>query len=275
MKKTMKIKEVGTKTTSRLKKYFEKIISIIKMPEMGVLPGQLAFFILLSLVPIVTLSCYIANLFEFDYTKIITTLNQFVPGGITYLIPNIASGITLPMIILLVWMFYIASSGCNTIILIANEIYGIRQSTWVKRRIKAMFMTIMIVILVLALLLLSVYEVRFQGMISTWQHGDKILYYLNYLEIPITFLIILLFLRLFYNFAPDRMRKTSHINIGTIFTALGWTGVTIIYGIIAKNMVNYELLYGGLANVALLMIWLYFVSYIFVLGLALNYGEEI
>ena len=40
-------------------------------------------------------------------------------------------------------------------------------------------------------------------------------------------------------------------------------------------MVNYELLYGGLANVALLMIWLYLVSYIFVLGLALNYGEEI
>ena len=40
-------------------------------------------------------------------------------------------------------------------------------------------------------------------------------------------------------------------------------------------MSSYEILYGGLANVALLMIWLYFISYIFVIGLALNYGDEI
>ena len=144
-----------------------------------------------------------------------------------------------------------------------------------KKKKRIMFMTLMIVILVLALLLLSVYEVRIQGLITSVNHGEEIFKYLKLFELPITFLFILIFLRLFYNFAPDRMRKTSHVNIGTIFTALGWTGVTIVYGILAKNMANYELLYGGLANVALLMIWLYLISYIFVLGLALNYGEEI
>ena len=269
-----KISEVGTKTTSKFKQYFTKIIQIIKMPEMGVLPGQLAFFILLSLVPIITLSCYIANLFEFDYTRIITTLDQFVPGGINYLIPNISSGnMNIYLLALLIWMFYIASSGCNTIILISNEIYGIRQSTWLRRRIKALFMTLMIVLLVLALLLISVYEVRIQGLLSGL--NINVFRVLKFLELPMTFLVILVFLRLFYNFAPDRMRKTSHINIGTIFTALGWTTITIIYGILAKNMSNYEFLYGGLANVALLMLWLYLISYIFVLGLALNYGEEV
>ena len=40
-----------------LKNYFCKIIEIIKKPEMNILPGQLAFFILLSLVPIIQVSC--------------------------------------------------------------------------------------------------------------------------------------------------------------------------------------------------------------------------
>ena len=47
------------------------------------------------------------------------------------------------------------------------------------------------------------------------------------------------------------------------------------YKIIATHMTNYEIIYGGLANLALLMVWLYFVSFIFVIGLALNYGDEI
>ena len=119
---------------NRFKGYFKKIISIIKMPEMGVLPGQLAFYMLLSLVPLIMLACYFAHLFEFDYTKIINIIDQFVPGGINYIVPTFSElEFTVPMLILYVWMLYIASNGCNTIILISNEIYGIRQPFWIRR----------------------------------------------------------------------------------------------------------------------------------------------
>jgi uncharacterized BrkB/YihY/UPF0761 family membrane protein len=124
---------------NQIKRYFNKIISIIKMPEMGVLPGQLAFYMLLSLVPLITLACYVAYLFEFDYTKIVTMLDQFVPGGVNYIVPTFSVGtFSIPMVILYVWMLYIASNGCNTVILISNDIYGIRQSRWIRRRIKAL-----------------------------------------------------------------------------------------------------------------------------------------
>ena len=42
-------------------------------------------------------------------------------------------------------MFYIATNGCNTVIVVSNQIYGINSSTWLKRRLKAIFMTIYIV----------------------------------------------------------------------------------------------------------------------------------
>lgn len=259
----------------KIRKYFQEIIEIIQKPEMGLLPGQLAFYMLLSLVPLITLACYAANLFELDYSRFVDALDLFVPGGIGYVIPHITSGaITIPLIVLMVWMLYIASNGCNTIIIISNNIYGIRQSTWVKRRIKAVFMTVMIVIFVIALLLLSVYKSRIETLLISLLNNGNITEYIKWLEYPAMFIILFLFLRMFYNFAPDRMRNNTHINIGTLFTTIGWSIITVVYGMIASHMYNYEMLYGGLANVALIMIWLYFVSFIFVIGLVLNYGEE-
>ena len=269
-------KKNSVQKDNQIKKYFNKIISIIKMPEMGVLPGQLAFYMLLSLVPLITLACYVAYLFEFDYTKIVTMLDQFVPGGVNYIVPTFSVGtFSIPMVILYVWMLYIASNGCNTVILISNDIYGIRQSRWVRRRIKALFMTFMIVVFVIGLLLVSAYQGKFVSFISSMNNGATIVHYLKYLEYPLTFVLLALFLRAFYNFAPDRMRSKTNINVGTIFTSVLWIGVTEVYKVIATHMTNYEIIYGGLANLALLMVWLYFVSFIFVIGLALNYGDEI
>ena len=39
-------------------------------------------------------------------------------------------------------------------------------------------------------------------------------------------------------------------------------------------MTTYNIFYGALSNIAILMLWLYFMSFVFVIGLSLNYGEE-
>ena len=45
----------------RFKEFVHKIIHVISRPEMAILPGQLAFFFVLSVVPIVTLITYGAS----------------------------------------------------------------------------------------------------------------------------------------------------------------------------------------------------------------------
>ena len=53
-------------------------------------------------------------------------------------------------------MFYVASKGPASIIVAANEIYGTPQSAWIKRRLKAIIMTIILVILYLFIILVPV-----------------------------------------------------------------------------------------------------------------------
>jgi membrane protein len=242
---------------------------------MGVLPGQIAFSMILSIVPIITLLGFVASLVGINMDTIINTLNNIIPGGAEALRPILdGSNIDFRLTIIFIWMFYLASNGCNSIILASNTIYGMNQSTWLKRRFKAIFMTIAIILIFLFMLIVPVYGASFVKLFSNTNIYDVIYKAYVILKGPLTWLIMFIFLRAFYNFAPDHVRKNSHINAGAIFTTIGWIILTFIYRQLALNMQNYNLFYGALSSIAFLMIWLYFMSFVFVIGIALNYGEE-
>ena len=54
-----------------------------------------------------------------------------------------------------------------------------------------------------------------------------------------------------------------------------WIIVTAMYSYYISHFANYALFYGGLANIVMLMLWVYFLAFIFVIGMALNQKEEI
>lgn len=270
-----KIKKIKDKSFESFKKYISKIYEIIMEPEMGILPGQVAFSMLLSIVPIITLLGYAASLFGINMEYIIDTLDGVIPSGASFFVPYLKGrSIDLGLTLVFIWMFYLASNGCNSVILISNQIYGINQSNWIKRRIKAIFMTISIVLIILFLLIIQVFGAKLLNVLSFVSFYDKLKIIFRYLRTPIIWVVLFVFLKAFYEFSPDRVRKRTHIYTGTIFTTIGWFVVTAVYTALAKNITRYNLFYGALTNVAFLMIWLYFIAFVFVIGLSLNYGSE-
>lgn len=274
-KRTKKVVKKTKEKMNNLKEYIYKIIEIIQKPEMGILPGQLAFFILLSLVPIITLCGYGAGIFNINMDTVIEILNNVIPTGVEFLEPYLTGNtIDFTLALIFIWMFYLASNGCNTIILISNQIYGIDQSNWIKRRIKAIFMTFGIVIIIIFLLVFPVFGKKILELFEFTTISDTINNIFKILKGPLTWLVMFVFLRGIYEIAPDRVRKNSHINTGAIFTTIGWVILTTVYSHLSTNMTTYNIFYGALSTIAILMLWLYFMSFIFVIGLVLNYGEE-
>ena len=273
---TKRINKISRDTKDRFINYITKIWEIIKKPEMGILPGQLAFFMLLSLVPIITLSGYAAGLFNINFDNLMEMLGKIIPGGIAGILPFISGNtLDLKLAVILIWMFYLASNGCNTVIVISNQIYGINKSNFFKRRIKAIFMTLAIVLLVLFMLLVPVFGNKVIELLALYNLDKVVSKAYSVMQGPITWLIMFIFIRSLYEFAPDRVRKNSHLNTGSIFATIGFIIVTEVYKLFASNMTTYNIFYGALSGIALIMLWLYFLSYIFVIGLSLNYGEEV
>ena len=57
---------------------------------------------------------------------------------------------------------------------------------------------------------------------------------------------------------------------GALFTTIGWILATKGYSIYLNNINNYNIFYGSLANIMILLFWVYLLAYIFTLGIALN-----
>ena len=66
----------------------------------------------------------------------------------------------------------------------------------------------------------------------------------------------------------------SGINLGAVFTTLFWVLATYLYSGWINNFNAYDKYYGSLSNIAILMLWIYWLCYIFVIGLSLNVKVE-
>src|SRR5947209_8351261 len=74
-----------------------------------------------------------------------------------------------------------------------------------------------------------------------------------------------------YRFAPCRAHaKWAWITPGSIFTAVLWLLLTLVFGLYVSRVANYAATYGSLAAVAGLLTWMYLSAYAFVVGAELN-----
>ena len=128
------------KKSKKMKIFLRRVISIIKLPEMRILPGQLAFFLVISIIPLIALVGAIGSEFGLPATSIKEILESVVPSDvINYLIPANNGGdlFNFNMIVFFIAAFILASNGTYSIINTSNEIYKVKDSSELKRRGKA------------------------------------------------------------------------------------------------------------------------------------------
>lgn len=265
----------------RFKGFIGKIIHVISRPEMAVLPGQLAFFFVLSVVPIVTLIVYGASFFHLPLDFISNFIGKaFGSEVVTLIAPMISvSNIDFRFFFTLIVGYYIASKGAASMIIASNAIYGIPDTDFLHRRIKAMIMTFIIVILFLFILIVPLFGQNIIDMVKFVNMNENItntlVFAFHLLKGPIAWFIMFCFIKILYTMAPDRKISSANVNFGAVFTTIMWIIVTALYSYYINHFANYAVFYGGLANIVMLMLWVYFLAYIFVIGMALNYKEEI
>ena len=265
---------------NRLKKFFKEVWQVLNRPDMVLLPGQLAFFLILSVVPIVTLVSYGASFLHLPVDFISNFIEKAFNASVAKMIVPIVSGVKLTkrFYVTLIVGYYIASNGAASIIVTSNTIYNIRNSSFFKRRLKAMIITLILVLLFLFILIVPVFGTKVIEMIKYVNLNQnittKITLIIKVLKGPIAWFIIFFFIKVIYTMAPDRKIPSSHVNKGAIFTSVFWVLATYIYSYYIANFAHYNVFYGGLSNVIILMLWVYFLSIIFTIGMALNYSDE-
>lgn len=260
----------------RFKRFTKNVFEILKRPDMTILPGQLAFFFILSLVPTITIIMYIANFMSISVNDITTYFNITSNDTIISLLtPAIAdTEFSLGMLTLLIVGIYIASNGMNSIIVTANSIYGIEQKPFLERRIKSIIMVFILIMLFLFIILVPIFGNFLLNLIKDTQGQEEIYHILNFLKTPFSWFTVFLFIKILYTIAPDKEIPSAYVNLGSLFTSIGWMVATEAYLYYVGNFAHYNLYYSSLSNIAVLMIWVYILATIFVIGMGINHKEE-
>ena len=267
------------KLKSEVKEFFDNFIKVLKRPEMAILPGQLAFFFVLAIVPTITLISYGASLLNLSTDIIYDFLANAFSEDIAAMLLNVpesASGIGL--VITMIVGYYTASNGPASIIITSNAIYGEKQTGFFKRRLKSIIMTIFLVLLFIFMLIVPVFGDKiielFQYVDLNSSITDKVTTIIRLLQGPVTWLIMYFFIKILYTIAPNKRIKSKNVGYGAIFTSISWIIITYGYSLYINNIAYYSTFYGSLANIVMLMIWIYILAYVFTIGMALNYRKE-
>ena len=257
--------------SKRIKNYIKKIIKLVKLDEMEILPGHLAFYLIFILIPIISFIGIIVNNINIP-TDNYELISKNIPNSVISLINN--SNINYNNFNIIVFTFinlWLASRGTYAIIISSNLIYKVKEKDNLKVNLKSITITAMLFILIAFIIIVPILGDLIVSIITNYFNKYLIINTIYHIiKYPISIILIFLLLKIIYTISPSKKINSKYMNHGAMFTTIMWISLSRIYSFYLNNFNHYNIYYGNLSNILILLIWVYLLSYIFVIGMALN-----
>ncbi len=267
----------------KVKKYVRKVIKILSLKELQILPAYLSYNFVLALIPILTIIVIVAGWFSVSIDSIIELIEDILPSYASNVVVPAISGKEFDFSVgfLNLITFVLASNGTYAIVTASNSLYKVEKSSQIKDRIKSVVILLIIIGLLLFLVLVPMFGERILELLNDYKLLsnilDKITLIYKIVKWPITFLVIFFNIKLIYIVAPSIKVNKDETTIGAFVTTVIWMIFTAIFGYYIKFFARYDLIYGSLSSITILLIWLYALSFILILGIVINttkYNKE-
>jgi len=188
----------------KIKGYFKKLFKILEKPEMAILPSNIAFNIILAIIPLLTVIVLIAASFEISIDLVAELIKGIMPEQVSNVIIEVISGkgfdtnIGISNFV----AFFLASNGTYAIINASDTLYKIENKDKIKKRISSLVILTIIIILFLFLILVPLFG---ENIINLMHHAkilenyiDEIIMIFNVLKWPLTLFILYFNIKLIY-----------------------------------------------------------------------------
>ena len=125
------------KLKMRIRNFWHRMWKTLSRNDMLILPGQLAFFLVLAIVPTVTLIIYFASLFNvsIDFMRdfVMKAFGSEIANLIIPMIDDIhfSPEVLIPLFVAM----YAASGGASSIIVTSNQLYHIENTNFLRRKL--------------------------------------------------------------------------------------------------------------------------------------------
>lgn len=261
---------------SRAREFVRKAIAIIKRPDMRILPGQLAFFLVLSMIPLLALVGTIGSKLGLSMTSFRNALESTVPDAVinTLFPADATTGLNFNVTVFFIAAFLLASNGAYSVITTSNRIYQVEDNSEIRRRSKAVLLTFILVSLLFFLILVPAFGDSLISLAEINLHNEKLasfirnIYHLG--KYPLSLFLLYFNIKIIYILAPDKEVTSNEVRAGAMFTTIFWLLSSKIYAFYVEYFSHYDIFYGSMSNILVLLFWVYILAYIFTLGMSFN-----
>ncbi|MCR5222011.1 MAG: YihY/virulence factor BrkB family protein [Lachnospiraceae bacterium] len=262
-------------TSKRLLQKFRETLGNLSSFQLDVYSSGAAFFIFISMIPFILIILYIIPYISFSQTEFITLIVRFIPDDFQMATEVLIRGLysrsraILPIsIITLLWS---ASRGILAITKGLNRINHVDENRnyFIVRGISILY-TVLMIVVVMLLFILGLFGKRIFRLIEQNfenLHGIASSIY-HYSDLIVIVFLFLLFLFM-YKFLPARHMILKEQLPGALLSSVVWWGFTELFSYYILQYNAYSM-YGSLAMVVMLLVWIYAGLYFFFFGAWLN-----
>lgn len=254
-----------------------KVIDKAQRDKIAAFAAQSAYFIILSFFPFVMLMMTLLKFLPIDNETLVNSLINIIPlsaqGTITSILGEIiskSSGTLLSLtIITLLWT---AGKGIMAITSGLNSVHHIEETrNYFLLRIISTLYTLLFAIMIIFTLAFLVFGNRlYAWIISYFPMLDDVAGLVISLRTITSLLILTFVFALFYKVLPAKKIKFLRQLPGAVFSAVGWMLCSYFFSIYIDFSQNISYMYGSLAGIILLMLWLYVCMNVLFIGSLIN-----
>lgn len=243
--------------------------------------ASVVYYLLLTFFPILILTMYFISILtrNLDLSPdTIMMIRSFLPEPILNIVTGLSTDIIAPisrfsLVASFATTLWAASKGVGQVFQGIARIYPKKEKGLsLSNRAAAIILTIFIFILLgLATLIMSFGRVVFHFIMT---HLTFIRFNRSLIDIStygIGFLLIFAILFILYFISTKRSPEKIPKVPGALFATIAWVALSFFYSIYIASKANLDSLYGGLANIIILMLWLNFTVQIILFGALINY----
>lgn len=246
--------------------------------DMSTYAAALAFRALLSLFPF--LLFLTATLSFFNLPEFFNWLRQQAavafPGMVMEMIDPVIDQLQKDnnsiLSISIVMALWVSSTGMRSLMNAMNNAYDVQESrpAWKLFPLSIGFTLGMALLLMVAAGFMVIGPTAAEWLAN--QVGMKDLWVLSWswLRWPIVVLILMFVVAMIYYLTPDVEQEFRFITPGSVIAVIVWIAASIGFGIFARNFGNFQLFYGGIGAVIILLLYFYISASVMLYGAQLN-----
>ncbi len=258
---------------------FKSVVKHFSFQDISVYSGNAAFFLLLSLLPLLGLILGLLPYLPVNQQDFVAMISRILPESLIptlYYILSVKYPATI-ISISAVTAIWSASRGTFSIL---RGLYRAYETPppggFIRVRLYSIVATVFLTVAILVSLTLYVYGRSLIGLLPKFPEfallTSMVTFFSPLMRFSITTCLLIFMFSMLYHWLPTQKRKWRYSLPGAIFAGAGWMLFSFFYSIFVTNFSNIKAVYGGLSTLAIAMLWLYFCMEILFLGGVLNYN---